>query len=375
MLAPKSDGTARFCTDFRKVNAVTVPDSFPLPRMEDCIDSIGPAVFITNLDLLKGYWQVPLTSRALDISAFVTPDHFLQYTVMAFGMRNAPATFQRLMQLVLGDVPCCNVYLDDVVVYSDTWADHLASLNVVFQRLVEASLTLNLAKCEFGKATVTYLGKQVGHGQVRPVDAKITAVLSYPVPTTRRELRRFLGMTGYYRCFCKNFSVVVAPLTKLCSPAVPFAWNDECQHAFNAAKSLLCSAPVLAAPNFSLPFKLEVDASASGAGVLLQEGGGDVCHPVCYFSVKFKRHQLNYSTIEKETLAMLLALQHFEVYVGSSSAPVTVYTDHNPLVFLAQMYNHNQRLMRWALLVQGYNLEIQHNKGTENVVADALSRG
>ena len=190
-------------------------------------------------------------------------------------------------------------------------------MNVVFQRLVEASLTLNLAKCEFGNATVRYLGKQVGHGQVRPVDAKITAVLSYPVPTTRRELRRFLGMTGY---FCKN-------------PSFHFGWNDGCQHAFSAAKSLLCSAPVLAAPNFSLTFKLEVDATASGAGaVLLQEGGGDVCHPVCYFSVKFKIHQLNYSTMEKETLAMLLALQHFVVCVGSSSSPVTVYTDHNPCV-------------------------------------------
>ena len=294
---------------------------------------------------------------------------------MAFGMRNAPATFQRLMHLVLGDVPNCNVYLDDVVVFSDTWADHLASLSIVFQRLSAASLTLNLAKCEFGKATVTYLGKQVGLGQVRPVDAKVAAVVSYPVPTTRRELRRFLGMAGYYRCFCKNFSVVVAPLTRLCSPAVPFEWSEECQHAFHAAKSLLCSAPVLAAPNFARPFYLEVDASASGAGaVLLQDGEGDVCHPVCYFSAKFKRHQLNYSTIEKETLAMLLALQHFDVYVGSSSVPVTVYTDHNPLVFLSHMYNHNQRLMRWALLVQGYNLQIRHKKGTDNVVADALSR-
>ena len=149
----------RFCTDYRKVNAVTVPDSFPLPRMDDCIDSIGPAVFISKLDLLKGYWQVPLTERASDISAFVTPDHFLQYTVMAFGMRNAPATFQRLIQLVLGDVPHCNVYLDDVVVYSDTWEDHIASLRVVFQQLAAASLKLNLTKCEFGKATVTYLGK------------------------------------------------------------------------------------------------------------------------------------------------------------------------------------------------------------------------
>ena len=147
LLAPKADGSPRFCTDYRKVNAVTVPDSFPLPRMDDCIDSIGPAVFISKLDLLKGYWQVPLTERASDISAFVTPDHFLQYTVMAFGMRNAPATFQRLIQFVLGDVPHCNVYLDDVVVYSDKWEDHIASLRVVFQRLAAASLTLNLAKC------------------------------------------------------------------------------------------------------------------------------------------------------------------------------------------------------------------------------------
>ena len=141
LLAPKSDGTSRFCTDYRKFNAVTVPDSFPLPRMEDCIDSIGPAMFITKLDLLKGYWQVPLTPRASEISAFVTPDHFLQYTVMPFGVRNAPATFQCLMNLVLGSVKNCNVYLDDVVVYSADWASHIASLMEVFQRLEKASLT------------------------------------------------------------------------------------------------------------------------------------------------------------------------------------------------------------------------------------------
>ncbi len=280
------------------------------------------------------------------------------------------------MNIVLGDVPQCNVYLDDVVVYSNDWESHLASLKIVFERLANAALTLNLAKCDFARATVTYLGKQVGQGQVRPVEAKVAAVLAYPVPTTRRELRRFLGMTGYYRCFCKNFSVVVAPLTKLCSPTVPFVWTSECDYAFAAAKSLLCSAPVLAAPNFTLPFQLEVDASGTGAGaVLLQAGEDGVTHPVSYFSTKFKRHQLNYSTIEKETLAMLLALQHFEVYVCSSPSPVTVYTDHNPLVFLNQMYNHNQRLMRWALMVQGFQLNIQHKKGSENVVADALSRG
>jgi len=204
----------------------------------------------------------------------------------------------------------------------------------------------------------------------------VTAVLSYPVPTTRRELRRFLGMVGYYRCFCKNFSSVVAPLTKLCSPKVCFDWTNECQQAFLSAKSLLCSAPVLSAPDVTRPFQLEVDASAVGVGaVLLQEGADEIGHPVSYFSAKFNSHQLNYSTIEKETLAMLLALQHFNVYVGSSSSPIVVYTDHNPLVFLGKMYNHNQRLMRWALMVQPYHLEIRHKKGSDNVVADALSRG
>lgn len=375
LLVPKPDGTPRFCTDFRKVNAVTVPDSYPLPRMEDCIDNIGSARFVTKLDLLKGYWQVPLTPRASTISAFVTPDDFLQYNVLAFGMRNAPATFQRLVNTVLAGVPCCNAYLDDLVVYTSTWEEHMSSLKMVFDRLAKASLTVNLAKCEFAKATVTYLGKQVGQGTVRALDDKVKAIADFPVPTTRRELRRFIGMAGYYRSFCRNFSSVIAPLTSLLSTERQFKWSPECQHAFQSAKALLTSAPVLAAPDFSLPFKLEVDASAMGAGaVLLQESSRGFDHPVCFFSKKFNKAQLNYSTIEKEALALLLALQHFEVYVGSSSVPVLVYTDHNPLVFLQRMYNQNQRLMRWALIIQNYNLDIKHKKGVDNVMADALSR-
>ncbi len=266
LLVQKSDGTARFCTDYRRVNAVTVPDCFPMPRMEDCVDSIGSARFVSKLDLLKGYWQVPLTPRASEISAFVTPDRFLQYKVMAFGLRNAAATFQRLVNLVLAEVPNCNAYLDDLVIYSQSWSEHLSLLETVFKRLQEAFLTLYLAKCEIGKATVTYLGKQVGHGQVRPVMAKISSINEFPVPKTRRELRRFLGMAGYYRCFCRNFSSVATPLTSLLSPAEPFVWSSECQTAFDNIKVLLCSEPVLAAPNFSLPFKLEVDVSDVGAG-------------------------------------------------------------------------------------------------------------
>ena len=249
------------------------------------------------------------------------------------------------------------------------------TLREVFSRLSIASLTLNLAKCEFGKGTVLYLGQQVGRGQVCPADVKITAITAFPVPTTRRELRRFLGMAGYYRRFCKNFSSVAAPLTALTSPSKPFVWSHECQRSFESLKGILCCTPVLSAPDFSLPFKLEVDASAVGAGaVLLQEDEQGINHPVSYFSRKFNKQQLNYSTIEKEALALLFGLQHFEVYLGSSVKPIKVFTDHNPLVFLSRMYNHNQRLMRWSLIIQDYHLEICHKKGSDNVLADALSR-
>lgn len=375
VLDSKPDGNPRFCTDFRKVNAVTVKDAHPLPLIDDCIDDVGPATFVTKLDMLKGYWQVPLTARASEISAFVTPDSFLQYTVMPFGLCNAPATFQRLINKVLGGVPKCRAYLDDIVVYSTEWSEHLATLRIVFQRLANASLTLNLAKCEFGKATVRYLGQLVGSGKVCPVDVKVKAISEFPPPSTRKELRRFLGLVGYYRRYCKNFSSVVAPLTNLTSPSVQYVWTSECQTAFDNVKGLLCCSPVLSVPVFGKPFKLEIDASDVGTGaVLLQADDEGIDHPVCYHSRKFNVHQRRYSTVEKETLALLFALQHFDAYLGSSAEPIQVYTDHNPLVFLSRMYNSNQRLMRWSLIIQEYHLDIRHKKGAENVLADALSR-
>lgn len=308
LLDEKSNGSPRFCTDFRKVNSVTVPDAHPLPFIDDCIDEIGPSMCVSKLDMLKGYWQVPLTPHASEISAFVTPDSFLQYTVMSFGLCNAPATFHKLVNKVLGDVPHCKAYLDDIVVYSDDWVSHMATLRDVFKRLVDASLTLNHPKCEFGRGSVMYLGQQVGQGQVCPADAKITAIAGFPVPTTRRELRQFLGMAGYYLRFCKNFSTVAAPLTALTSLLKPFDWSSECQQSFDNLKCLLSCNPVLSAPNFSLPFKLKVDASAVGAGaVLLQEDLQGIDHHVGYFSRKFDKHQLRYSTTEKETLALLYA--------------------------------------------------------------------
>ena len=186
---------------------------------------------------------------------------------------------------------------------------------------------------------------------------------------------RFLGMVGYYRAFCKDFSTVVAPLTSLLSAKAKFEWSPLCQQVFEEVKFLISSAPVLAAPRMGEPFKLQVDASKLGAGaVLLQTGEDGMDHPVSFFSRKFNSYQLNYSIVEKEALALIWALQHFEVYVGGGVEPLVVYTDHNPLTFLHSLQNPNQRLMRWCLFLQPYNLDIRHIRGVENVFADALSR-
>ena len=375
VLVPKPGGAVRFCTDYRKVNALTKTDSYPIPRIDDCIDKIGKAKFITKCDLLKGYWCVPLTERAKEISAFVTPDGLYNYRVMPFGMKNSQATFQRMMNQCLGDLDGVGIYVDDIVIYSDTWEEHMARLCQVFDRLEEARLTVNLSKSEFCQAKVVYLGHVVGCVEVSPVDAKVQAIVRYPAPTSLRGLRRFLGMAGYYRKFCKNFADVALPLTNLLKKKVKFKWDDDCQKAFDKVKSILCTNPVLKAPDFDRPFGLAIDASDHGAGaVLLQTGDDDVEHPVAYFSKKFNIHQKNYSTIEKETLALVLALQHFEVYVSSTYQPLVVYTDHNPFVFLNKMKNKNRRLLNWSLLLQEYNLDVKNIKGVNNVCADALSR-
>ena len=375
ILVPKHDGGFRFCTDFRKVNDKTKSDSFPIPRIADCIDQIGNAKFVSTFDMLKGYWQVPLTQRAREVSAFVTPSGLYQYKVMLFGMKNAPATFQRMVNKLVRDIDGCEGYIDDVVIFSDNWSDHIRQIERLFQIMREAKLTINLMKSEFGKATVKYLGHIVGQGQVRPLDAKIQTIVKYPIPTSRKELARFLGMAGYYRNFCLNFSEIAAPLTNLLSKKVKFVWTDDCQLAFDKVKLLLQKSPVLKSPDYEKPFKLIIDSSDVGTGsVLVQEASDGLDHPVSYFSKKFLRYQKNYSVVEKETLGLVLALEHFDVYLGSTPFKIKVYTDHNPLTFLKTMKNKNQSLVRWSLALQEYNLEIQHIPGSENVVADALSR-
>ncbi|PIK56379.1 hypothetical protein BSL78_06753 [Apostichopus japonicus] len=375
ILIPKPDGTYRLVADMRAVNEKSKTDSYPIPRIDDCIDKIGNAKFVSKFDLLKGYWQVPLTEHAKEITAFCTPFGLYQYKVMPFGLKNAPATFQRMVNQIVMEIDGCEAYVDDLIVYSQTWEQHMSQLRQLFQKLSEAKLTVNLTKSEFCHASVTYLGHVVGQGQVKPLKAKVEAIEQYPAPTNKKALMRFLGMVGYYRKFCPNFSDIASPLTDLLKKNVTFRWTDECERAFHKIKSILMGSPILAAPNFHKQFKLAVDASDIGCGsVVLQEGEDQVDHPICYYSKKFDKHQRNYSTIEKECLALLLSLQHFDVYLHTTVYPVLVFTDHNPLTFIHRMKNKNQRLMRWSLTLQEYNLDVRHIKGKDNVMADALSR-
>ena len=376
LLVPKPGTNQwRLVSDFRGVNSQSRSDNFPIPRVEDCIDKIGKSRYVTKIDLLKGYYQIPLTDRAKRISTIITPKGLYHYNVMPFGLRNAPATFQRLINRVIADLDHCEAYIDDVIIATETWEDHIRTLRAFFERLVDARLTINLAKSEFGKATVQYLGYVVGQGHVKPVEAKVEAISKFPAPTSKKGIMRFLGMAGYYRKFCANFSEVAAPLTSLLKKDRKFLWSEMQEIAFQRIKAILMNAPVLHVADCNKQFVLSTDASDVGIGaVLQQEDGIGVLHPIAYFSKKFDRHQKNYSTVEKETLALVLALQHFEVYLSITKHPILVFTDHNPLTFVRTLRNKNQRIMRWSLVLEAHLLVVKHIKGTLNVVADALSR-
>ena len=223
-----------------------------------------------------------------------------------------------------------------------------------------------------GQKSVKYLGLDIGNGEVGTLDAKIKTINNLSVPRNKRQLMKFLGMVGYYRRFCPHFSSIASPLTELLKKNKPFIWGKDCDIAFSALKDFLSKSPVLRSPNFDKEFTMSCDASNSGIGaVLLQESEGTL-HPIAYFSKKFNAAQTNYSTIEKECLALVLGLQHFDIYL-SSCPRVRILSDHSPLSFLMHMKNTNQRLTRWAL-IQRYNLIITHIPGSQNILADTLSR-
>lgn len=373
ILVDKPDGSVRFVVDYRKVNEISETDAFPLPRVDDLIELIGKANIITKIDISKAFWQIPLSEESKTISSFITPFGLYQFNVMPFGLIAAGNTFQRLMKKVLEGLQAFAwAYLDDIVIFSENWEEHLLHVQAVFDRIQSAGLTIKKTKCEFGNAVVTYLGHTVGNNKITPTRAKIDSILNFPKPKDVKQLRQFLGVASYYRRYVPHMAHIVAPLTNMLKKGNKFMWDDQTHTAFLEIKSILASNPILRPPDYTKDFQIGVDASDLAIGAVLGQMYGDTFHPVCYMSKRLNKHQSRYSTIEKECFALLTAVRYFAVYFSGS--PVLIYTDHNPLQFLQKMVNHNRKLLRWLLELQQYNLIIKYKPGKQNILPDLLSR-
>ena len=376
VLVPKKDGSLRMCVDYRRLNSVSKVDNYPMPRVEELIDRLGNAKYISTMDLTKGYWQVPVAKEDQHKTAFVTPFGLYQYKMMPFGLSGAPASFQRLMDhLIRGCQEFAAAYLDDLIIFSATWEEHLQHLGEILERLKQANLTAKPGKCQFGMSDCVYLGHRVGGGSVQPEVSKLDAVESFPTPTTKKDVRAFLGLTGYYRRFIPNFASISASLSDLTKKRCPnlVNWNAKCEEALGHLKKALCSRPVLHSPDFTKQFVLQTDASDRGVGAVLsqQDDMGEE-HPIAYFSRKLLPREERYSTIEKECLAIKLAVYTFRVYLLGRK--FVIQTDHRSLEWLDRLKENNSRLCRWSLALQPFNFVVQYRKGTQNQNADALSR-
>ena len=261
----------------------------------------------TKVDMAKGYYQVPMDKESVPLTGFVTPFGFFRWKYMPFGLRNAPATFSRLVHALLyGMETFCVAYLDDILIFSETWSDHLKHLNLVFTRVREAKLTLKLSKCEFAAAELDFLGHYVGLGKLLPREQKVKALIDFPRPVNRKGVQRFLGLAGYFRRFIPHYSDLSRVLSDLLKKNTKYVWTDVCEQAFVDIKSRLASRPILRPPNYNLPFCMAVDASDMAVGACLFQVIDGFEHPICYLSKKLNKHQLNYSTVEKEALVCYL---------------------------------------------------------------------
>ena len=374
VLVKKPDGSNRFCVDFRRLNRITVFDAEPIPDQEELFTKLAHAKYFTKVDLSKGYWQVPMSESSKHLTAFLTPDGLFQFTMMPFGLVNAPATFSRLMRRTLDGLQGTINYIDDILIYSSTWSEHVQALKQLFQRLRAANLTAKPSKCHIAQEQVEFLGHVIGKGQLAPRPEKVSAIQEISKPQTKKQLRSFLGTTNYYRKFIPNYSAIAAPLTDKLKNKEPnqVKWERSEEQAFHTLKSKLSNFPILRLPDLTKKFVLRTDASDNGLGAVLLQEHENEKFPVSYASRKLLNREKAYSVIEKECLAIIWAIQKFEAYLYGNEFDLE--TDHQSLTYIQRAKVANNRVMRWALALQPYRFRLVSIKGSENVGADVLSR-
>ncbi|KAI4885901.1 hypothetical protein NFI96_005622 [Prochilodus magdalenae] len=374
VLVRKKDGTLRFCVDYRKLNDVTVKDAYPLPRIDDALDSLTAAKWFSTLDLASGYWQVEIDAQDKEKTAFATRTGFFEFNVLPFGLCNAPSTFQRLMELVLADLQwtSCLIYLDDIIVFGKTFEEHLGRLQVVLEKLKAANLKVKPSKCQLFAKEVQYLGHIISANGIMTDPGKVAVVKEWKVPRSQTEVRSFLGLASYYRRFVQDFATIARPLHKLTEKGAKMVWSAQCQDSFEELKRRLTMAPILAFPDPDKPFLLDTDASDVGIGGVLSQIVDGRERVIAYASRALSRTERNYATTKKELLAVVIFMKQFRHYLLGRR--FTLRTDHSSLRWLHSFDQPEGQIARWLEQLASFDYDIVHRPGKSHGNADALSR-
>lgn len=364
----------RLVVDYRKLNEITIDDKFPLPNIDSILDKLGRAQYFTTLDLAKGYHQILVREQDREKTAFVTPHGLYEFVRMPFGLKNAPATFQRLMNETLREFinKTCVVYLDDILIFSTSLKEHVRAITEIFTALEKANLKVQMDKCNFLKKETEFLGHMLTKDGLKPNPNKIKIIQEITLPKTEKQIKSFLGLTGYYRKFIKDYAKVAQPITKYLKKGIKVNINDPTYiEAFEKLKLLISSHPILRYPDFGKMFTLTTDASNYAIGAVLSQEG----HPVCFISRTLNNHERNYSATDKEFLAILWSVNYLRPYIYGRK--FKILTDHQPIKFLHAKYkgkDMSPRHQRWILKLGEYDFTVEYIKGKENRVADFLSR-
>ena len=364
----------RLVIDYRNLNMRTIDEKYPLPNITDILDKLGKANYFTTLDLASGFHQILVDPEDIEKTAFSTEGGHYEFKRMPFGLKNAPATFQRVMDNVLRGLQneICSVYLDDIIIFSTSLDEHLVRIKSVFDRLRESNFKIQLDKSEFFKKSVQYLGHIITQEGVKPNPDKISIIKNFPIPRTQKDIKSFLGLLGYYRKFIRDFAKLTKPMTMCLKKGASIKHDEEFIKSFNTAKEILTNDPILQFPDFSKEFVLTTDASNVAIGAVLSQGTIPHDKPVAYASRTLNDTETKYSTVEKELLAIVWACKHFRPYLYGRK--FTIYTDHRPLIWLFNLREPNSKLVRWRLKLEEYDYKIVYKKGKFNTNADCLSR-
>lgn len=377
LFAPKKDGSIRPCIDYRRLNAKTIKNRYPLPRIDELQDRLLGATWFTAIDIRDAYYRVRMAEGEEWKTAFKTRWGLYEYQVMPFGLTNAPGTFQALINDTLREYldDFVLAYLDDILIFSTSYDEHVRHVRKVLTKLREKDLPIKLSKCDFHKHSMPFLGFIVSENGLAPDPQKVESLKTWPEPTTVKEVQEFLGLANYYRKFVMSFSNLAAPMTNLTKKDHAFIWTQECKNAFKELIERLTAAPILAIFDPEREAVLETDASDYAIGACLTQKGADGNQrPIAYYSRKMTGPELNYDIHDKELLAVVEAFQHWRVYLEGAKFPVQVYTDHKNLLYWTTTKQLNRRQVRWSEVLASYDFQIHHVRGTENGRADALSR-